>query len=80
MGLDKGETRVEAPFRVAVTIRDIAKHCGVGRTAGSLALRDAPGVASTTRERILRTARELGYVGDPVVARLAERRWTPAFG
>lgn len=60
---------------MAVTVRDIAKHCGVGRTAVSLALRGAPGVGATTRARVLASARELGYVADPMVGRLAERRW-----
>ena len=60
---------------MAVTIRDIAEAAGVGRTAVSLALRGSPGVAEATRLRIVEVATQLGYVEDPLIARIAERRW-----
>lgn len=46
-----------------VTIKDIAKQVGVSATVVSQVLRGLEGslVSSATRERVLRTARELGY-------------------
>ena len=44
-----------------VTIKDIAREAGVSKGAVSYALNDRPGLADTTRERILRIADELGW-------------------
>ncbi|GJF33325.1 LacI family transcriptional regulator [Kitasatospora sp. NE20-6] len=44
-----------------VTIRDVAVRAGVSTAAVSLALNDRAGVSAATRERILATARELGW-------------------
>ena len=46
------------------TIADVARHAGVSKGAVSFALNGRPGVAETTRERILRSARELGWEPD----------------
>ena len=43
------------------TINDVARHAGVSKGAVSFALNDRPGVAEETRERILASARELGW-------------------
>lgn len=43
------------------TMADIADRLGVSRALVSIVLRDAPGASAQTRERVLRTARELGY-------------------
>lgn len=43
------------------TISDVARHAGVSKGAVSFALNDRPGVAPETRERILESARELGW-------------------
>lgn len=43
------------------TIFDIAQECGVSTTAVSFALNGKPGVSEATRERILATAREVGW-------------------
>ena len=44
-----------------VTIKDIAREAGVSKGAVSYALNDRPGLADTTRERILKIADELGW-------------------
>lgn len=44
------------------TIADIAARAGVSSGAVSYALNDRPGVSAETRERILRVAREVGWV------------------
>lgn len=44
-----------------LTIRDVAARAGVSRAAVSLAFNDKPGVSETTREHILRTARDMGW-------------------
>ncbi len=44
-----------------VTINDIAREAGVSKGAVSYALNDRPGLADSTRERILRIADELGW-------------------
>lgn len=62
---------------MGVSVRDIAKVVGVGRTTVSLALRGAPGVAAATRARILEEAHRMGYRSDPLIARLAKHRWHP---
>ncbi|MBU0495822.1 MAG: LacI family transcriptional regulator [Chloroflexi bacterium] len=46
---------------VPVSIKDIAKNAGVSHSTVSRALRDSPLVAETTRARIQRLAREMGY-------------------
>lgn len=59
-----------------VTLKDIAARVGVTKTTVSLALRDNPGVSQTLRETIRRVAREMGYVPDPILQRLAAYRRT----
>ena len=46
---------------MAVTAKDVAQRLGVSPAAVSLALRGRPGVSEGTRERILETARQMGY-------------------
>lgn len=43
------------------TLRDVARAAFVGVSTASAALRNKPGVAAETRERVLAVARELGY-------------------
>lgn len=57
-----------------VTQRDIALKAGVGRTAVSLALKDHPKISAATKDRILKIARSLGYVPDPMLSALAAYR------
>jgi len=58
------------------TILDIAKACGVSKTAVSLALngkQTSIGISPSTLERILKTAEELGYRRDENAANLGRR-------
>lgn len=58
-----------------VSSKDIADACGVSRTTVSFVLNNTPGkvIPSETRERILETARRLGYSPDPEARRIAKR-------
>ena len=47
------------------TINDIARAAGVSKGAVSLAFNNRPGLSAETRERILSTARELGWTPSP---------------
>ena len=51
-----------------VTLRDIAKVCGVSHGLVCRALRGRVGVAPANREVILRTAKKLGYRPNPLVS------------
>lgn len=53
----------------AVSIRSIAKECGVSPMTVSFALKNNPRVAKSTRERIQKKAKALGYHSDPEVVR-----------
>jgi LacI family transcriptional regulator len=53
-----------------ISLGDVAKAAGVSKTAASFALQNRPGISKTTRARILRTARKLGYAPDPRIASL----------
>lgn len=44
-----------------ITIKDLAKHCGVSVTTVSYALNDSPEVSQETKERIRKAAIELNY-------------------
>jgi DNA-binding LacI/PurR family transcriptional regulator len=57
-----------------VTQREIAIKAGVGRTAVSLALKDHPKISKPTKARILKVAKSLGYVPDPMLSALAAYR------
>ena len=48
-----------------LTIKDIAKICGVGISTVSRAINDDPGINQNTRKRILKVIKEYNYV--PVV-------------
>lgn len=54
--------------------KDIAKRTGISRALISHALNGRPNVASSTRQLILKTAREMGYRSDSTARRLAGRR------
>lgn len=57
-----------------VTQKDIARHLGLTQATVSLALSNHPGVRSETREKVLQTAKELGYVADPYLSGLSAYR------
>jgi LacI family repressor for deo operon, udp, cdd, tsx, nupC, and nupG len=53
-----------------VTLVDIARLAGVGLGTASRALRNAPGVAPATRDRVLEVAERLAYVVSPQASSL----------
>jgi LacI family transcriptional regulator len=57
-----------------VTLLDIAAAAGVSRATVSLVLRNEPRVGAETRERVLETMTELGYVYDRRAANLRTQR------
>lgn len=56
------------------TLKDIAQRTGVSVATVSLALAGRSQVASPTRERVLRMAKELGYRPDPALSALSAYR------
>lgn len=61
------------------TMADVAKRAGVSRALVSMVMRDKPGPAPESRERILTAARELGYRPN-ASARLLRRNRTKLIG
>lgn len=57
------------------TLADIAAQAGVSKSTVSLALRGDKRITEATRIRVIQTANDLNYRPDPLVARLAARRW-----
>lgn len=55
-------------------MRDIAREAGVSVMTVSLAIRNSPGVAKETRERVTRLAEKLGYRPDPALSALVSYR------
>jgi DNA-binding LacI/PurR family transcriptional regulator len=51
-----------------VTMREIAKLAGVGRTTVHLALKDSPSISKAVKERVRKLAEELGYRPNPLLA------------
>lgn len=62
-----------------VTINDIAERAGVSKGAVSYALNGRPGVSDQTRDKILETARELGWAPNRTARMLSGSR-TETFG
>ena len=63
----------EVPRRSA-TILDVATHAGVSKSAVSRALLNQPDVSPQTRERVLQSVRELGYVANAMAQGLSSPR------
>ncbi|HVA88580.1 MAG TPA: LacI family DNA-binding transcriptional regulator [Chloroflexota bacterium] len=57
-----------------VTLIEVAHHAGVSRATASLVLRESPLVAGPTRQRVLSSMRDLGYVYHRGAASLRTRR------
>lgn len=57
-----------------VTLRDLAKRLGLTHATVSMALRDRPGIAKKTRQRVLEEAESCGYRPDPMLSALAAYR------
>jgi DNA-binding LacI/PurR family transcriptional regulator len=61
--------------KVSVTIKDVAKHCGVSPMTVSFVLNDKPGeVSAAMRERVKAAAEQLGYRPNPMARALATGR------
>jgi len=65
-------TRAELGKRA--TIRDVAVHAGVSHQTVSRVINGSPNVATGTRERVLATISELGYVPSPMARGLISNR------
>ncbi len=52
------------------TIRDIAAHLGLSKSAVSLALQESPRIPETTRARVRQAAQALGYRPNPVFTQM----------
>lgn len=50
------------PANERVTMAEIAEQSGVSLSTVSLVLREKPGVGTETRQRVMRVAKELGYI------------------
>lgn len=46
---------------MSITTKDIAKACGVSRGTVDRALNDRPGINEKTKQKVLKTARKMGY-------------------
>src|SRR6266550_9347374 len=57
-----------------VTLLDVARHAGVSRATASLVVRDSPLVTEVTRQRVLASMQELGYVYHRPAASLRTQR------
>ena len=68
--MEAGTIRDDEPRR-KVTLADVAREAGVSPAAASLAIRGEQGVSRETRDRVLASARRIGYRG---VARASSRR------
>ena len=63
-------TRLPAPTKGRIGLRQIAEAAGVCLMTVSLSLRDSPKISTATRERVHRLADQLGYRPDPELSRL----------
>ena len=60
--------------RRTLTLRDVSEASGVSEMTVSRVLRQRGDVSETTRERVLKAARELGYVPNKIAGALASQR------
>ena len=57
-----------------LTLRDVSDACGVSEMTVSRVLRNRGDVSEATREKVLSTAKELGYVPNQIAGSLASKR------
>jgi len=62
------------PPRRPLTLRDVAEVAGVSEMTVSRVLRDRGDVSQGTRDKVLNTAREMGYVPNKIAGALASSR------
>ncbi len=58
--------KIELPPNPKITIADIAEASNVSPATVSLVLRDKPGISPETRQRVLESAQNLGYIVKPI--------------
>ncbi|MFG6149421.1 LacI family DNA-binding transcriptional regulator [Halobacillus sp. B23F22_1] len=56
--------------KARVTLSQVAEHAGVSRATASLIVRNSPTIKDSTRDKVLASMEELGYVYDRVAANL----------
>lgn len=56
-----------------ITLQEVAKHAGVSRATASLVLRRSPHISAATREKVISSIQQLGYVYDRVAANLRSK-------
>jgi len=56
-----------------VTLLQVAEHAGVSRATASLAVRGSKKISDLTREKVLNSIKELGYIYDRVAANLRSK-------
>ncbi|MCY8826354.1 LacI family DNA-binding transcriptional regulator [Bacillus atrophaeus] len=59
-----------------VTLQQVAEHAGVSTSTASLIVRNNPRISEATRQKVLQSMRELGYVYDRVAANLRSQSST----
>ena len=57
-----------------LTLRDVSEACGVSEMTVSRVLRNRGDVSEATRNRVLASAKELGYVPNQIAGSLASQR------
>ena len=62
------------PDRRTLTLRDVSEASGVSEMTVSRVLRNRGDVSDTTREKVLRAAKQLGYVPNKIAGALASQR------
>lgn len=73
---ESGEARkTEGEIGGAVTLREVARACGLSPATVSLALRNTGTIAETTCRRVQAEAARLGYRPNPLIASLASRHF-----
>lgn len=56
-----------------VTLQHVAKHAGVSRSTASLVMRGSPSISAATRDKVLTSMQQLGYVYDRLAANLRSK-------
>jgi LacI family transcriptional regulator len=56
-----------------VTLLQVAKHAGVSRATASLVVRGSKNISEATREKVLKSIQDLGYIYDRVAANLRSK-------
>lgn len=57
-----------------VTIKDIAKKLGISKSSVSRAFNDKYDIKKETKDLILKTAEEMGYIPNPIAKKLSQKR------